>query len=272
MMLVLAACDVESFVSVGVKTRNRQIAFLTPTPGFRTSFTFTREREFIQLDNLHVQKVHSRFALKSAMSDSGDDYYQYNEFVPPPAHEHPPAIIKSKLSKNLIQRVTTGVLLSIAITLWMTSNRPLFALGFFIASVIGQEEYLTMVKGTGMLQDSAKIGITTALFCSYFASYYTQFHSYVLPLSASLLMFKLLLLNNTLATIHEVSTTFFGMFYLCYLPSFWILVRFLPADMLKIVATPRESFSLLSKVNSGVLITWMTWAAIAFSGSYAYMG
>jgi phosphatidate cytidylyltransferase len=93
-----------------------------------------------------------------------------------------------------------------------------------------------------------------------------------MPLSATLLMMWLLIFNSKSASISEISTSLLGMFYLGYLPSFWVRLRSLSEF------SPNKFHSMAQLIKwlnpeywtVGVTVTWWTWTSIVFAGYFSY--
>jgi phosphatidate cytidylyltransferase len=106
------------------------------------------------------------------------------------------------------------------------------------------------------------------------AASFPAYHELVMPFSASFLMIWLLIFNKKSASISEISTSLLGMFYIGYLPSFWVRLRALD----HILTNPTLFPTLLGRfkwmnVNSwtdGSVITWWTWTSIVFADVGAY--
>eukprot|EP01036_Dinobryon_divergens_P030033 gene30033-39223_t len=86
-----------------------------------------------------------------------------------------------------------------------------------------------------------------------------------MPLSATILMIWLLVFNKKSASISEISTSLLGMFFLGYLPSFWI--------RLHRITKLSDSFALggqAAQWTFGSCVTWWTWTSIVFADVGAY--
>jgi phosphatidate cytidylyltransferase len=175
--------------------------------------------------------------------------------------------------KKLIKRWATGLSLGALGTIWILSGNEWFTLGFLITSLIAQYEYYSMVEATGV-KPAKKIGILTSLICYVVASMCPQFHELVMPLAVTMLMLWLLIFKKTSSTIGEISTSLLGMFYIGYLPSFWVRLRSL--NSMKSVRLP---FFLRDKLfvkghsdlfTLGAIITWWTWTSIVCNDVGAY--
>jgi CDP-diglyceride synthetase len=179
----------------------------------------------------------------------------------------------SKISgtSKIMKRWITGLSLGALGTLWIASGNGPFTLGFFIASVLAQKEYYTMVKATGV-EPAEKTGIVTSIICFVCAAIFPKYHELVMPLSATFLMLWLLIFNKKSASISEISTSLLGMFYVGFLPSFWVRLRALE------IVFPTKFPVLLGQFawmradtwSFGAIITWWTWFSIVAADVGAY--
>ena len=177
------------------------------------------------------------------------------------------------MSRNLRQRWFTGLSLGLIATLWIFSGNGYFTLGFLLGSVIAQMEYYTMVRNTGV-EPAVKTGLLSSLLCYTVASMFPQYHEIVLPLSATMLMVWLLVFKKTASSISEISTTFLGMFYVGYLPSFWVRLRALGemTPTLFPIILQRWGWTKADRWTKGAIVTWWTWTSIVFADVGAYFG
>jgi phosphatidate cytidylyltransferase len=175
--------------------------------------------------------------------------------------------------KKLMKRWFTGLSLGALGTLWILSGNGWFTLGFLITSLIAQYEYYSMVEATGVVP-SKKIGILSSILCYVVAAMFPQIHELVMPLSVTMLMLWLLIFKKTSSTISEISTSLLGMFYIGYLPSFWVRLRSLTE--MKSVRLPfflRDSIFVKGHselFTLGAIITWWTWTSIVCNDVGAY--
>eukprot|EP01041_Mallomonas_annulata_P007421 gene7421-15161_t len=178
-----------------------------------------------------------------------------------------------KISKNLRQRWITGLSLGAIATLWIFSGNGYFTLGFLIGSVLAQMEYYTMVRNTGV-EPAVKTGLLSSLLCFAVASMAPQYHEIVLPFSATFLMIWLLVFKKKSSSISEISTTFLGMFYVGYLPSFWVRLRALGemTPTLFPVILQQWGWTRADTWTKGAIVTWWTWTSIVFADVGAYFG
>jgi hypothetical protein len=173
-------------------------------------------------------------------------------------------------SQNIVKRWITGLSLGAIGTVWIASGNGLFSLGFLVTSLIAQNEYYAMVRATGVYP-AYKIGTVSSLVSFLSAAMFPSLHELVMPLSATLLMIWLLIFNKKSASIGEISTSLLGMFYIGYLPSFWVRLRALD-DLSKIRFSNAISKALSQRWYDpeawtvGAIVTWWTWTSIVFAG------
>lgn len=185
-----------------------------------------------------------------------------------------PHLIIPKKSRNLVQRVITGVSLAVIGTFWIASGNGLFSLGFLITSLVAQNEYYNMLKAIG-INPASKTGTISSLMCFVTAAMFPAYHELVMPLSATILMLWLLVFNKKSALISEISTSLLGMFYLGYLPSFWVRLRAIDyATNIRFVSFLSEKLPFVNLAPDGwtlgAIVTWWTWCSIAFADVGAF--
>ncbi|CAM9380741.1 unnamed protein product [Phaeothamnion confervicola] len=177
-----------------------------------------------------------------------------------------------KERSTLYKRLRTGLAMGAVGTLWIFSGNWVFAGGFFLQSVLAQLEYYRMAMRKGHLPARRISLVTTALLFA-FAVGSPAYHSHVLPNAGVYIMLYFLLMRRTPATISDISTTFMGVFYAGYLPSFWVRLRrlgaiqptkWLAARHLQVV-WPSWLPALLPSPDlwtQGAIITWWTYMSI----------
>lgn len=181
----------------------------------------------------------------------------------------------SKLSK-LTKRWITGLSLGTLATLWIASGQLIFASIFFFISLTTQNEYFSMVKAAGILP-AYKTGNLTCLMCYFSAACTPMFHELVMPLYATYLMLYLLIFSEKSAKISEIATSLLGVFYLGYLPSFWIRLRSANLLLQKKTHVWPSLKSIYQSIGGDAVWTlgsasvWFTWTAIVFSGRYVIL-
>lgn len=175
------------------------------------------------------------------------------------------------MNSKLRKRWATGLLLGIVATFWVFSGSGYFTLGFLLTSVIAQMEYYNMVKNTGV-EPAIKTGIVSSLMCFLTAALAPQYHEFVMPLSATQLMLWLLIFNKKAASISEISSTFLGIFFMGYMPSFWVRLRALGeiSPTLFPVFLQHWGWTQADTWTQGAVVTWWTWCSTVFADVGAY--
>lgn len=182
------------------------------------------------------------------------------------------APVANKPVKNkLLLRWITGLTLGALGTLWIISGNSAFTFGFLVTSLIAQTEYYAILKAKGIIPAS-KIGTFSTIICYLAAAFIPKYHELMMPLSVTALMTWLLVFNKKIASISEISSSLLGMYYVGYLPSFWVRLRAIevlpntqiPAIFIQLNKEFPEIYSL------GALITWITWTAIVVADVAAY--
>ena len=184
-------------------------------------------------------------------------------------------LIRKRTLNELGMRLLTGWLLGISCTAWIFSGNFGHALGLYLLAIVAQLEYYRSVIATGVYP-ARRIGIvtTTAMYaCACFAP---QLHQLVLPLSATAVMVWFLVMRPKPATIGEISSSFMGIFYVGYLPSFWVRLRTISEGLpVMVTSVPKfAAFTRLPKdlVTQGAVVKWWVCFTIVCSDVAAYFG
>lgn len=173
---------------------------------------------------------------------------------------------------------------------WVFSGDYIFTGLFTLMTILGQLEYYRMIINTGVYP-ARRISIVGA--CSMFltALFTPNLHQICLPMFGLWAMVWFLTMKRSVTTIPEIATTFTGMFYLGYVPSFWVRIRLLGG------ATVREPTALAPftapflnwmaqvfgsrlpykvaqavhfPITTGAVFIFWTWLSLAFSDVGAY--
>lgn len=121
------------------------------------------------------------------------------------------------------------------------------------------------------------------------ALFFPDYHQICLPIFGLWAMIWFLTVKRTPTTIPEIATTFTGMFYLGYVPSFWVRIRLIGANQeptrlaplaepfLRFVQNKAEanlpSFipqAVHLPITTGAVFIFWTWLCLAFSDVGAY--
>ena len=207
----------------------------------------------------------------------------YNSFVK--KHEGPDG-----RSPKLTRRVFTGCLLGAVVSMWIFSGAIGFLAAFAWMAVVAQNEYYFMARQNGVYP-TWKLGMLGSL-GMYFAaaSQLPGVQEAMLPLTGTVCIVYLLLRQEPSTpptTMTDVSTTFMGIWYLGYMPSFWIRLNQmgpLPASSvlsLFVPAAARAAWPLAaveasalgqSLFTQGAIVQWWTMISIVSADIAAYFG
>ena len=171
---------------------------------------------------------------------------------------------------------------------WVFSGNYIFTGVFTLMTILGQLEYYRMVQNTGVYP-ARRISVIGACTMFLTALFLPDYHQICLPLFGLWTMVWFLTMRRKPTTIPEIATTFTGMFYLGYVPSFWVRIRLLGANKeptrLAPIAEPFLRFiqnkaeaklpsfipqAVHLPITSGAIFIFWTWLCLAFSDVGAY--
>ena len=188
-------------------------------------------------------------------------------------------------TKRQRRSIMQGVLMGFAVACWVFSGNYIFTALFTSMTILGQLEYYKMIMNTGVYpaRRISVIGASSMFLTALFAP---DLHQICLPMFGLWAMIWFLTMRKSYSTIPEIAATFTGMFYLGYVPSFWVRLRLIGAEM-----EPTRLYSLLKPfrlylktkfdvlipdrlirfpfTTGSVFIFW-TWLSLAFSDVGAY--
>lgn len=197
----------------------------------------------------------------------------------------------SKVAKNKTKKkprsVLFGALMGLTVAGWVFSGDYIFTGLFCLITILGQLEYYRMIMNTGVFpaRRISVVGATSMFVTALFAP---DLHQLCLPMFGLWAMIWKLTMRRKIATIPEIAATFTGMFYLGYVPSFWIRIRTIgqselmePTRLFPIMAAMRkflqQKFGFLvptvlisSPITSGAVFIFWSWISLAFSDVGAY--
>lgn len=193
----------------------------------------------------------------------------------------------TKLKTRSRRSIGFGAAMGLAVTCWVFSGNYIFTGLFTLMTALGQLEYYRMVMNTGVFP-ARRISVIGA--CSMFlaALFTPELHQIVLPMSGIWAMIWFLTMRRTLTPIPEIATTFTGLFYLGYVPSFWVRIRILGmrreptrlaplvGPMLKFLERQGKSLPefipqvIHLPITTGAIFIFWTWLCLAFSDVGAY--
>jgi len=194
-----------------------------------------------------------------------------------------------KKKKKSSRSVLFGASMGAIVTCWVFSGNFLFTGLFTLMTVLGQLEYYRMVMKVG-IYPARKISVVGACAMFITALFAPTLHQICLPAFATYAMIWFLTMRRTVSTIPEIATTFTGMFYLGYIPSFWVRIGLIqgnpdqPMTLLHPFVAPlldsigsytKSTFPYFSQfvespITAGSVFIFWTWISIAFSDVGAY--
>lgn len=179
----------------------------------------------------------------------------------------------------LQKRILTGLVLGAICTYWVFGGKWVFMIGFMVQALLAQREYYRMCTKAGVTP-ARRISFAGTLAMYIIACQFPAYHEMVLPLAGTALMIWLLLMRKKPAKISEVSATIHGMFYIGYLPSFWIRLRALgdvmPSTFATFLAKYWPSWIPLRMIpdpemwTEGAIVIWWTFFTIISSDIGAF--
>ena len=195
-----------------------------------------------------------------------------------------PSSEKKKKKKG--RSVLFGATLGASVALWVYSGNYIFTTLFTLMTALGQLEYYRMVMQAN-IYPARRISVVGACATFVTALFAPDLHQVVLPVFSTCAMIWFLTMRRSVTTISEIATTFTGMFYLGYIPSFWVRIRQLGADVLEPTRLSPIVKPLFQRFNLGKVPKWLpktvsypvtvgsnfifwTWLCIAFSDVGGY--
>lgn len=171
-------------------------------------------------------------------------------------------------------RWITGVSLGALCTMWISSPNVVFTSIFVLPLMLAQQEYYTLVTATNV-KPTRKTSMAFSIISYFGALFFPYYHEMVVPIGAIYSMLVLLLSKQHSPSINEITTSFFGLLYLGYLPSFWIRLKassLMSATGTTALASRLGSIAWLGaeKWTLGAIATWFTWTSIVAADVGAY--
>ena len=201
--------------------------------------------------------------------------------------DSPQEMVTTNQSAKTRRSIGFGAAMGLAVTCWVFSGSYIFTGLFTLMTALGQLEYYRMVMNTGVFP-ARRISVIGA--CSMFlaALFTPDLHQIVLPISGLWAMVWFLTMRRTLTPIPEIATTFTGLFYLGYVPSFWVRIRLIgmgreptrlapiTGPMLKFLEAQGKTLpsfipqAIHLPITTGAIFIFWTWLCLAFSDVGAY--
>jgi len=198
-----------------------------------------------------------------------------------------PAVTEADIkARKLTRRVFTSLMLGVVVSLWIFSGTWGFLAVFAGMAAVAQLEYYRMALQNG-IYPTWKLGtIGSLIMYAAAASHRPAVRDAIFPLTGTITIIYLLLRQERKTpptTMSDVSTTFMGIYYFGYMPSFWIRLRALGP------MAPGTLFSLFPRVSAlagplvhrvttsgadifsvGALVQWWTMISIVAADVAAY--
>lgn len=179
------------------------------------------------------------------------------------------AVLAAKSRRFQVQRrIATGFVMGAVAIAFVFSGRWVFTLGMLVASLMGQSEYYRMVAAKGHVP-AWKMGLGVTSATMIMSAVAPSMADVVFPVGGTMICIYLLFRRRKIATIADISTTFMGLFYAGYLPSFWVrLHEYAGAAMPNVVGTAIAKLwpgavGFQPIITVGSLLVFWTWLAVA---------
>mmetsp|Transcript_2881 Transcript_2881/g.5336 ORF Transcript_2881/g.5336 Transcript_2881/m.5336 type:complete len:579 (+) Transcript_2881:87-1823(+) len=193
---------------------------------------------------------------------------------------------KQPAKKKGGRSVLFGATMGLVVASWVYSGNYIFTTLFTLMTALGQLEYYRMVMNAG-IYPARRISVLGACAMFVTALFAPDLHQICLPVASTFTMIWFLTKRNTVSTISEIATTFTGMFYLGYIPSFWVRIRQLGGDIVQPTRLAPLVKPLLDRlgqkklpaflpktihfpITAGANFIFWTWLCIAFSDVGGY--
>lgn len=147
-----------------------------------------------------------------------------------------------------------------------------FTVCFGVIAYLGLQEYFGLVRATG-IAPAAKTTIVVSLVLLVTANLSPSLVDAIMPVAGTLICFYLLF-QPKLATIADISSSILGLFYGGYLPSYWVRLRSLDAEVSNLPLggyLPDWPLPELSTLPRGLTVTLLAFACIWAADIGAYI-
>jgi phosphatidate cytidylyltransferase len=118
--------------------------------------------------------------------------------------------------------ISTIVAIAVALSMLLLGGWY-FTIGMCIIVFLGQNEYFKLVQAKG-IEPASKITLIISQILLVVGAFGSGIDDALFPIAGTLICFYLLFLPK-IASIADISTSLFGLFYGGYLPSYWIRLR-----------------------------------------------
>jgi phosphatidate cytidylyltransferase len=128
-----------------------------------------------------------------------------------------------------------------------------------------------MVSAATGVVPAMKTGMVASIISYLSAAFFPSYHEMIMPLSVVFLMVWLLIFNKKAASIGEISTSLLGMYYIGYLPSFWVRLRGIDSKLILYTDIFKgQAWMHVDWWTVGSFMTWWTWTSIVVADVSAY--
>ncbi|MEB3826351.1 phosphatidate cytidylyltransferase [Phormidium sp. CCY1219] len=148
-----------------------------------------------------------------------------------------------------------------------------FTFGVGILIVLGHLEYLELVRAKGVVP-AAKTSLFFSLSLLVFSTVDSHLADALLPIAGTCICFYLLF-KPKMATIADLAASILGLFYIGYLPSFWVRLRTLGTaafSNLPFNGYWPENWANFAALPPGLTVTLLSFICISTADSAAYLG
>lgn len=176
--------------------------------------------------------------------------------------------------------------MGLAVACWVYSGNYIFTTLFTLMTALGQLEYYRMVMNAG-IYPARRISVLGACAMFVTALFAPDLHQICLPVASTVAMMWFLTMRRGISTISEIATTFTGIFYLGYIPSYWVRIRLIGGDILQPTRLQPIVKPILDRlgqnklpyflpktirfpITAGANFIFWTWLCIAFSDVGGY--
>lgn len=166
------------------------------------------------------------------------------------------------------RRIAVGFGMGAVVIAFIFSGHWFFALGMLTISLIGLYEYYRMVMAKGHFP-AYKMGLCVTAATMMASAFAPSLADVFFPVGGTVICIYLLFRQRSIATIADISTTFMGLFYAGYLPSFWIRLHgYSVSSSPNAIANTIARFwpsalGIQPTITVGSLIIFWTWLATA---------
>lgn len=130
-----------------------------------------------------------------------------------------------------------------------------FTAAFGLLVVLGQMEYFALVRAKDIVPAS-KITISVSVVLLVVSQLNIELADAVIPIAGTFICFYLLF-QPRIATIADISASILGLFYVGYLPSFWIRIRGIDDGVIFQVSDRLQQFDLFNYLRNIEQISWL---------------